>query len=39
MSGRPLLYSPAFCRFDMDLMSQRPEAEFIVRWLNTKEEV
>jgi hypothetical protein len=29
MSGRPLLYSPAFCRFDMDLMSQRPEAEFM----------
>ena len=28
MSGRPLLYSPAFYRFDMDLMSQRPEAEF-----------
>jgi hypothetical protein len=28
MRGRPLLYSPAFCRFDIDLMSQRPDAEF-----------
>ncbi len=28
MTRRPLLYSPAFYRFYMDLMSQRPEAEF-----------
>jgi hypothetical protein len=28
MGGRPLLYSPAFYPFYMDLMSQRPEAEF-----------
>ncbi len=28
MSGRPLLYSPAFCRFDMNLMSQRSDTKF-----------
>ena len=29
MSGRPLLYSPAFCRFDMDLMSSGQEVGFM----------
>jgi hypothetical protein len=39
MSGRPLLYSPAFCRFDMDLMGHVARCRVHVRWLNTKEEV
>jgi len=28
MSGRPLLYSPAFCRFTADHIRQQPEVEF-----------
>lgn len=29
ISGRPLLYSPAFCRVAMDFISQRPDDEFM----------
>ena len=29
MSGNPLLYSPAFCRVDMDIMSSGQEVGFM----------
>ena len=37
-SGRPLLYSPAFCDFTMDLRAVAERLSHL-RWLNTKEEV